>query len=581
MEPLAEYAGWSFGWLLRNSAHAAVLAAVVWSLERTVLRRLSPRWRYGLWLLVVARLVLPIAPASAFSLFNLVDLAPAAVARLSLQLLGLPAPLPVPITEPPHPLADTPAWFLVALALWLPGAVILAVLLWRDHRRLRHALRHTTPVTDTYILDVLQQSKAVMRVRRTVALVESEHVSSPAIYGFTRPWILLPAGLLERLTTDEIRFLFLHELAHVKRADIGLNWVLAAVQILHWFNPAVWFALRRLISVREEVCDECVLRSCFAGAAREYGLTLLHLLEECAPRRMLPATAGILDDVRTLRRRMRCIRAFGQVESRPWLPAGVTVALAIAGLTENKNHNTLILSATVPTPAELLSARPSLRPKGQGNPHPARTRTVPRTPPAAETSSPAATTPSASAASAAASRTSQARATAPSTSNQGYRAGDTLRSFSRAFRQVIQQAFGPPLRTSPGVPTTVVSDTLPTAQLPNPPGRRSVNGSSFPTASGESTANGAGAQPNPAASPIRLAAAPATAPRVATASAASRLYPLPPVGQRGDILRPPRAAATATDVQTPPTGTRPQTPGALLRGQATAPAAGTATKANP
>jgi bla regulator protein BlaR1 len=593
MEPLAEYAGWSFGWLLRNSAHAAVLAAVVWSLERTVLRRLSPRWRYGLWLLVVARLVLPIAPASAFSLFNLVDLAPAAVARLSLQLLGLPAPLPVPITEPPHPLADTPPWFLVALALWLPGAVILAVLLWRDHRRLRHALRHTTPVTDTYILDVLQQSKAVMRVRRTVALVESEHVSSPAIYGFTRPWILLPAGLLERLTTDEIRFLFLHELAHVKRADIGLNWVLAAVQILHWFNPAVWFALRRLISVREEVCDECVLRSCFAGAAREYGLTLLHLLEECAPRRMLPATAGILDDVRTLRRRMRCIRAFGQVESRPWLPAGVTVALAIAGLTENKNHNTLILSATVPTPAELLSARPSLRPKGQGNPHPGRTRTVPRIPPtpANPSPSPAASAPFASttatATTSAAGKTSQGPPTAPSASTQGYRAGDTLRSFSRAFRQVIQQAFGPSLRTSPGGPTAVASETLPTAQIPNPPGRRSLNGSSFPTGSGGSAANGAGAQANPAAMPIRLAAAPTTAPRVATAASSAtaptpgRLYPLPPVGQRGDILRPLRVAATATDVQTPLTGTRPQTQGALPRGQATAPAAGTTTRANP
>jgi len=570
MEPLAEYAGWSFGWLLRNSAHAAVLAAVVWSLERTVLRRLSPRWRYGLWLLVVARLVLPIAPASAFSLFNLVDLAPAAVARLSLQLLGLPAPLPVPITEPPHPLADTPPWFLVALALWLPGAVILAVLLWRDHRRLRHALRHTTPVTDSYILDVLQQSKAVMRVRRTVALVESEHVSSPAIYGFTRPWILLPAGLLERLTTDEIRFLFLHELAHVKRADIGLNWVLAAVQILHWFNPAVWFALRRLISVREEVCDECVLRSCFAGASREYGLTLLHLLEECAPRRMLPATAGILDDVRTLRRRMRCIRAFGQVESRPWLPAGVTVALAIAGLTENKNHNTLILSATVPTPAELLSARPSLRPKGQGNPHPARTRTVPRIPPSPPNPSPspaaaaqiASTTTPAS--TAAAARISQGPATAaPSASPQGYRAGDTLRSFSRAFRQVIQQAFGPSLRTSPSVPSTAASDTLPTAQPPNAPGRRPVNGSSLPTGSGVSAANGSGAQPNPAATPIRLAAAPA-------AATPGRLYPLPPVGQRGDILRPPQAATSRAEVQMASTRARPQINSVTVRTQANA-----------
>lgn len=362
MASLAESAGWLFGWLLRNSAQAAVLVLVVWGLERTVLRRLPPRWRYGLWLVVLARLMIPLAPGSPLSLFNLVDWAPSTVAGVFGQVLGLPSPVPVTLVETMHPLADTPPWFLGALALWLPGAVILGVLLARDHQRLQQAM-DASPVWDEPTLDLLAQSKAVMGVRRPVELAETTRISSPAISGWWRPRILLPVGLLRRLSVDETRFLFLHELAHVKRGDIALNWLLAAVQILHWFNPFVWLALRRLLSVREEVCDDLVLRRCFMGAAREYGLTLIRILEECAPRRLLPAYAAVLDDIQALRERVRSIRDFSIGESNPWAPALITVLLAVAGLTERADHHAL--DASPPLPAEV---RRSVRSGSRGLP---------------------------------------------------------------------------------------------------------------------------------------------------------------------------------------------------------------------
>jgi bla regulator protein BlaR1 len=334
MEGLADIAGWLFGWLLRNSVQAGFLAVVVLLTEWTLGRHLSPRWRYGLWLVVVARLCLPVAPESAFSLFNLVDLAPHAISQFALQVLGLPGPLPDPLNAPADTLTNAPGWFLGALALWLPGAVVLACLLTRDHRRLALALNATTPVRDPAVLDLLLQSRSIIGVGTQVQLSETPLLSSPAIAGCRRPRLLLPKDLLPRLSHDEQRFLFLHELAHVKRADLILNWVLAVLQILHWFNPLVWIAFRRLLVVREEVCDDFVLRRCYPGASREYGLTLLRLLEECAPRRLLPTLTGVLDDVRTLHRRMHCIRQFDSVDANPWPCAVLTVAVAIAGLTE-------------------------------------------------------------------------------------------------------------------------------------------------------------------------------------------------------------------------------------------------------
>jgi bla regulator protein BlaR1 len=480
MDSLAETVGWLFGWLLRNSAHAALLVVPLALLDRLLFRRLAPRWRYGLWLIVIVRLLVPGAPRSPLSLSNLVDLAPAWMAGPAHQILGLPTPGTSADSAGVHPLADTPAWFLVAFALWLPGAVTFACLLWRDHSRIRRALDATIPVGQSRANDLLQQCRGVMRVRWPVQLVETPLIGSPAIAGWWRPRVLLPTGLLARLSPDETRFLLLHELAHVKRADIALNWLLAAVQILHWFNPVIWYALRRLLAVREEVCDELVLRRSFPGASREYGLTLLRLLEECAPRRIVPALAGVLDDVTALRQRMRCIRDFGLQDPRPWLPAGVTVAVAIVGLTERP------LPPQDPATHSLASARGSRALRHPGSLRPPAASNLPDAPNPA----PRRRTPSA--------RVIDALSTA------------------------IHEAASP---APPGVGEA--------GQPPEP-----VRPMTVAQPSGATAFAGAG---RPGLAPVRLPVAPAPAgagPRAVPSI--TRLYPLPPINQRGDILRPPK-----------------------------------------
>src|SRR5881628_2110819 len=70
----------AFAGVARASWQACVLAALVLLARRAFGARLSARWRYNLWLLVLVRLVLPVTPASRFSLFNAVNLS-AAIGR--------------------------------------------------------------------------------------------------------------------------------------------------------------------------------------------------------------------------------------------------------------------------------------------------------------------------------------------------------------------------------------------------------------------------------------------------------------------------------------------------------------------
>src|SRR5438067_10903260 len=61
-------------WLGRASFQATVLAILVLVMQWILGERLSARWRCGLWLLVVLRLLMPAAPQTRFSPFNLFNL---------------------------------------------------------------------------------------------------------------------------------------------------------------------------------------------------------------------------------------------------------------------------------------------------------------------------------------------------------------------------------------------------------------------------------------------------------------------------------------------------------------------------
>ena len=55
----------------RLSVQAAIVVLVILLVQRVFRKWLTPRWRCALWLLLVARLLLPVSPPSPLSIFNL------------------------------------------------------------------------------------------------------------------------------------------------------------------------------------------------------------------------------------------------------------------------------------------------------------------------------------------------------------------------------------------------------------------------------------------------------------------------------------------------------------------------------
>lgn len=357
-EPLSAFCDW----LIRSTVRAGVLILLILAVQSLLRAKVSARWHCWFWVLLVVQMAMPWAPPSRVSLFNLIPYAarpervqaalpegdrpgfaatPAGAAAdettaaadvaTGAGAAGADA-APAAPGGAPHPpgLALTAAE--VAGWIWLAGAAGMTLWVLLGSGRLWRAVRSQRPLTDQKTLDLLEACKARMRVRTPLVIVPTDSISTAAIFGFLRPRLLLPRSLIETAGEQELRCIFLHELAHLKRHDIPLGWLTAILQILHWFNPLVWVAFSRMRADRELACDALALSSLPSEESREYGRSIVSLLERFSQRRRLPALAGILESKSQLKRRITMI-ARSEKGSYRWSAFAVAALVALGGLT--------------------------------------------------------------------------------------------------------------------------------------------------------------------------------------------------------------------------------------------------------
>ncbi|MBN1362285.1 MAG: PD40 domain-containing protein [Sedimentisphaerales bacterium] len=359
-------------WLLKTTLQGSLLICLIVAIKLILRERLPARWQYALWLILLVRLALPWTPQSRISIYNLVprsspsrDMTVAAGVhqgeggaqpggpgqeRSIDHAGGVDEGLASEQTQagPSEPVARLPAsavsskgmtWdignrvYVLATAalLWLAGTAILAACVLVKAVRLWLGVRSERPVTDQQVLDLLEDCKLQMRVRTLVGVVVTDKVATPALFGFVRPRILLPQGLIETLDLDELHDVFLHELAHLKRRDIYLAWLVCLLQLVHWFNPLMWYAFRRMRADQEIAADALALASAGAGESHRYGRTIVKLLERFSRPQYLPSLAGILENPSHVERRMAMIAQFKNNSYR-WSAAGIGIIVVLGAI---------------------------------------------------------------------------------------------------------------------------------------------------------------------------------------------------------------------------------------------------------
>ncbi|MGD2217622.1 MAG: M56 family metallopeptidase, partial [Gemmatimonadales bacterium] len=165
-------------------------------------------------------------------------------------------------------------WGAVLFFVWLAGALVVGAGIALGVARTWYLAGHARPVRRGRSADVANQIAARLGITRHVAVLQCQGSCMPMTWGLERPCILLPAEA-EDWPDDLLHTVLLHELAHVKRFDYLTQLLARLACAIHWFNPLVWLAARRLRIERELACDDEVLRA--GSRASDYAAQLLEM----------------------------------------------------------------------------------------------------------------------------------------------------------------------------------------------------------------------------------------------------------------------------------------------------------------
>ncbi len=380
-----------------------VLVAILLCVDFVLRRWVRPVFRYWMWTLVLVKLVLPvtlvcpISPAYWLAGGTLSKPAPTAIVDAPSRIpdrrtvvvphvatvdfneggaRSFPAqpdraaethnpgttddsPRPAslqPVSEPAVPV-ELVSMKLTASALlaWLTAVSGLTVLLGRRVRKVQQLVRRADPA-GADLCELLDACHRLVRLQPGTARVKlSEELGTPAICGLWKPTILLPRTLARKLDSEQLRLVFVHELAHWKRGDLQVQWLQTVLQIVYFYNPAVWIANAILRRLREDAVDETVLVAA-APHSDVYSSTLLDVAELARrPAELALRLTGVVESRKALTQRIRRM-AQGRIPKSARLGLSGVAAILVMGLVLLPMSGRKRSNAEAPQPARVSAS---------------------------------------------------------------------------------------------------------------------------------------------------------------------------------------------------------------------------------
>ncbi|MFC1543072.1 TonB family protein [Candidatus Neomarinimicrobiota bacterium] len=234
----------------------------------SLLRRPSPRFRYFLWLVALAKALWP--PFLSLPALDIWS-RQTTVAETIAPIFAAPITLMIPV----EPAVFTLTWGTLALAAW--AAISLALVMLIVVNFIRFRLRLRPPHVEPYHYDESQSAVG----QPWPPIWATDRIHSPLTVGLLRPRIYLTWKVIAS-GPKALRAILYHELAHILRRDGWITILQAAALVIHSFNPLVWLMNARLSRYREQLCDDFALRHT-GVAPRDYGNMLLDQLSQVRP----------------------------------------------------------------------------------------------------------------------------------------------------------------------------------------------------------------------------------------------------------------------------------------------------------
>ena len=272
--------------MLEWAVTSSVLILAVLLLRQCLKGKVSPRLQYGLWALVLLRLLIPVSFGStAVSVLNAVERVEDRVPAPAVSYIGGETPDLAPAEpDPSLPPAKQQTQYeqhlaqwqaeldaaqaetgtpvtvgMVLMLLWAAGAALLGLWLAGVNLRFRRALVRS------------RKSLAVEGFPLPVYVTGA--VPTPCLFGLVRPAVYVTPEAAADGTV--LRHSLAHELTHFRHRDHLWAALRGLCLALHWYNPLVWLAASLSRRDGELCCDEATVKRLGEAERAAYGRTLL------------------------------------------------------------------------------------------------------------------------------------------------------------------------------------------------------------------------------------------------------------------------------------------------------------------
>lgn len=179
-----------FDWLIETSLMASILVGFILCIKVLFRNKLTPRWQYMLWIVLVIRLLLPWSPDSSYSIYSLFSynssvseviqkntFSPENTVNNEMKHTVEVEPNSETVTKNSEPEVNASAeqqttlsLYKIALYVWLAGVIGLAVITFITNRRLYSYIKKQPDITDEQVVTVFNRCKQSMKMKKAVSL---------------------------------------------------------------------------------------------------------------------------------------------------------------------------------------------------------------------------------------------------------------------------------------------------------------------------------------------------------------------------------------------------------------------------
>ncbi len=263
--------------ILYLSIIGSVLGIIILVLRKTFDRKISPTWKFVMWILVMISLIFPFR-FTIQSKNSYEFIISSGIDKIELVKENL--------------IANESGSMLIYIWLFVMSAIFIYYIITSIIMKKKIGKEE---VKDKRVLTILENCKNKMGIKKEIKLIKQKYKKVPCIYGIFNTKILITGEVLQK-DEQSLNYIFMHELAHFKRHDLVINKLLILITTIHWFNPILWFCFKQVRQDMELKADEMVLNNIEKKEEKDYAKTLVKLLpisqEEKRPVKLLCVTDG-------------------------------------------------------------------------------------------------------------------------------------------------------------------------------------------------------------------------------------------------------------------------------------------------